>query len=233
MGDSLSPRGYFIVVEGVDGSGVSTQALLLYQHLISVGRKVHRTKEPTPGPVGSLIRLALTGRLVYPPIVAHDLGGQEITQKSRPIDDEVLTLLYAADRMDHLSNEIEPLLTRGIDVVSDRYILSALAFQSLTADTTWVLDVNSRARHPDLTIFLDVPPEISMARIASRGAPVELYEHEDKIRRVRENYRRFIPMVREKGWTVSVVDGTGAPQEVHNLIWATSTEALDGWLAWL
>lgn len=223
-------RGYFVVLEGVDGSGVSTQASLLYQHITALGRKAQLTKEPTTGPIGSLVRLALTGRLIYPPVVEHGSGVPKVIREGRPLDDELLTLLYAADRLDHLSVKIEPALTRGIDIVSDRYILSTLAFQSLSADTEWVLEVNSRARRPDLSIFLDVPPDVSIRRIASRGAPLELYEHEDKIRRVRENYMRFIPLVREIGWTVAIVDGSGTAEEVHTHIRGAYTKALKDWL---
>jgi dTMP kinase len=216
--------GYFIVVEGIDGSGVSTQAALLARHLDSIGRNAHLTKEPTTGPIGSLVRQALTGRLVYAPLVHHGVDVQADAPAYRRIDDQVLTLLYAADRLDHLGQEVEPLLARGVDVVSDRYLLSTLAFQSLGASTDWIMQVNQKARRPDLTVFLDVQPEVSMSRMAHRGGQVELYEDSDKSARARDNYLRFIPMVRDEGEAIAVVAGGGTPQDVHALVWSACVE---------
>jgi dTMP kinase len=158
----IEVRGRFIVLEGPDGAGISTQSALLRDALLARGLRAYATKEPSSGPVGSVIRQALSHRLVYPP--------------SEPIGNEVMALLYAADRLDHVQIEVLPRLQAGIHVVCDRYRLSSYAYQGLTAGQEWVRALNSRALPPDLTLFVDVPPEVSQERIAHRGDRVELYE---------------------------------------------------------
>src|SRR3954454_24780366 len=104
MADADTPvkRGLFIVLEGPDGAGISTQTALLQSSLVQRGISAFATKEPTNGPIGSVIRQALSHRLVYPP------DGQ--------IGDDVMALLYAADRLDHIKADIVPRLETGINV---------------------------------------------------------------------------------------------------------------------
>ncbi|HYY53573.1 MAG TPA: dTMP kinase, partial [Myxococcales bacterium] len=109
-------EGRFIALEGLDGSGTTTQAERIASVLRAQGRRVLLTREPSDGPIGTLIRLALTGRLGLP-------------QRSGPLTEEALALLFAADRVDHLAAVIEPALERGELVVCDRYVLSSLAYQ--------------------------------------------------------------------------------------------------------
>jgi dTMP kinase len=227
--DNTAPgRGHFIVLEGTDGSGLSTQAALLRDHLLAAGRAAYLTNEPSDGPAGAMVRLALTRRLGYAPHTSHAAGAETTTEGWAPLGDEVMALLYAADRLDHLRQDIAPRLARGVDVVCDRYRLSSLAYQSLTADLDWVAALNSKARRPDLTVFLDVPPEICRERMARRQGAVELYEQESKIRRVREHYLQLIPAAEAAGETIVRVDGRDDVSTVAALVWAACQAALPG-----
>jgi dTMP kinase len=221
-------QGSFIVLEGTDGSGLSTQAARLRDRLLAAGRAAYLTKEPSDGPAGAMVRLALTRRLGYAPHTSHAAGAETPTEGWEPLGDEVMALLYAADRLDHLRQDIEPRVARGVAVVCDRYRLSSLAYQSLSADLAWVAALNSKARRPDLTIFLDVPPEICRERMARRQGAVELYEQESKIRRVREHYLRLIPEAQAAGERIAVVDGRGDLAAVQALVWDACKAALPG-----
>ena len=109
--------GVFVVLEGIDGAGTTTQAQRWAAHLRAQRRLVHVTHEPSGGPVGAQIRLVLTQRISLP-----------VTRRA-----EVMALLFAADRLDHVSSEVEPHLRDGYVVISDRYDLSSLAYQSTSA----------------------------------------------------------------------------------------------------
>jgi dTMP kinase len=192
MADSVK-RGLFIVLEGPDGAGISTQTALLHSHMVSHGLKAVATKEPTSGPIGSVIRQALTHRLVYPP--------------SEPIGDDVMALLYAADRLDHIRASVLPRLEAGTYVVCDRYRLSSYAYQGLTLGQDWVRALNSRTIAPDLTFFIDVPPEICHERIAERGGYVELYESDERLRPIYANYLSLVESARANGERIITIDG--------------------------
>jgi dTMP kinase len=211
-GKGEGKRGLFIVLEGPDGAGISTQAALLRNALVEQGVKAYATKEPSTGPIGSVIRQALSHRLVYPP--------------DQPLDNQVMALLYAADRLDHLRADIVPRLDSGIHVICDRYRLSSYAYQGLTAGQEWVRVLNSRAIPPDLTLFIDVPPEVSQARIAHRGGYVELYESDERLRPVYANYLKLIDELQKEGERIVKIDGTGTIEEVARLALAETMKAL-------
>ncbi|HEY7726463.1 MAG TPA: dTMP kinase [Anaeromyxobacteraceae bacterium] len=194
-------RGRFLVLEGLDGAGTTTQVRLLAEALRRRGRRVHLTAEPSGGPAGSLVRQVLARRL-------GGVGGG-------PLDAGALALLFAADRLDHWASEIAPRLGSGADVVCDRYALSSLAYQSLTTGApAWVEAVNRRAPAPDLTVFLRVRPAVAMRRrLAESGRP-ELYEVAAFQRRVAGSYRRSIVRMRRLGQRVAAVDGEGAVEAV-------------------
>jgi dTMP kinase len=212
-------RGLFIVLEGPDGAGISTQTALLHSSLIQRGIRAIATKEPTIGPIGSMIRQALTHRLVAP--------------AAEPLSDDIMALLYAADRLDHIRVDIEPRLRSGIHVVCDRYRLSSYAYQGATLGQEWVRQLNSRSIKPDVTFFIDVPPDISRQRIISRGAPIEMYETEERLRPVYANYLELIEQCRAEGERVIAVDGrlaigvvaTTILQRTLAIISPTSTQA--------
>lgn len=189
------PRGRFIVVEGLDGAGTTTQCAAIARALRAGGREVHVTNEPSGGPIGTLIRQALTGRLHLP-------GGEG------PLTPQTLALLFAADRLDHLAAEIEPALRRGAVVLSDRYLLSSLAYQGAQVGMGWVAELNGRARRPDLTLFLEVGVATATARRRARGGREELYETDARQRRTARQYREAIALRRRAGERVVVVDGS-------------------------
>jgi dTMP kinase len=179
-------EGAFIVVEGIDGSGSTTIVDRLVATLKEKGRAAYRTCEPSAGPVGAMIRQILSHRIVVP--------GQGSPGWS------TMALLFAADRLDHLESEVLPRLRQGTTVISDRYDLSSLAYQSATAPSTdrreaaavlaWIRELNRRARRPDVTLVLDVRPEVAATRRGQRGSAKELYEDLDLQERLAEAYAR-------------------------------------------
>jgi len=191
-------------LEGPDGAGITTQTARLRDGLAARGMKAFATKEPTGGPIGAVIRQALSHRLVYPP--------------SEPVGDDVMALLYAADRLDHVRADILPRLEAGTHVICDRYRLSSYAYQGLTAGQDWVRTLNIKAMPPDLTLFIDVPPEISQQRIASRGGYVELYETDERLRPIYTNYLALIEELKKEGENIITLDGTGTMEQVQAAI---------------
>jgi dTMP kinase len=164
----MSARGVFVVVEGIDGAGTTTQVERYAAYLRGRGRAVHVTREPSTGPIGVFIREILAGRAVLPSSPEGDL----------------MALLFAADRLDHVRGEIEPELARGAVVLSDRYDLSSLAYQSVATSSrlpahelvAWIRSLNRFARRPDVTLVVDVSPEVAAQRRERRGAAEDLYE---------------------------------------------------------
>ena len=167
----------FIVLEGIDGSGTTTQLDLLERHLQGRGRRVHATREPSTGPIGRLLREIL-------------LGDHKSTAGA-PVDGLAMALLFAADRRDHLAREIDPALTGGADVVSDRYLLSSLAYQAQEAERDWVAGLARDLRVPNLTLLLDLPVEVAAARRRAAGRPDERYDADSVQARVAARYREL------------------------------------------
>ncbi|MDI6825661.1 MAG: dTMP kinase [Candidatus Aenigmarchaeota archaeon] len=161
-------RGLFLVIEGPDASGQSTQTELLAKWFERRGLKVFVTKEPTNSLIGGVIRAVL--------------------KKEWKIDMRTLQLLFTADRAHHLRMEINPMLERGINVVCDRYILSTLAFGSTEEDLEWLKQINSKFPEPDLTFILNVPGKICAERIAKSRFGFEFFETAEKLEIIRKNY---------------------------------------------
>jgi dTMP kinase len=198
--------GRFLVLEGLDGAGTTTQAQRLAAWLRQQGRRVHVTAEPSGGPVGALVRQVLTRRVAGAPGAAGAPAG---------FDPHALALLFAADRLDHLAAEIAPRLAEGWDVVSDRFTLSSLAYQAIACgDAVWVEQVNARARAPDATLFLEVRPAVALRRRFAASPSRELFEVPAFQRRVARSYQRALGRLRELGQRVEVVDGELAVEEV-------------------
>jgi dTMP kinase len=190
----------FIVLEGIDGAGTTTQTERLCATLLRWGRGARATREPSPGPIGRLLRQALQGGLAV--------------ESGEPIDGGTMALLFAADRRDHLQREIEPALRAGNDVVSDRYLLSSLAYQAEEANRSWVESLARGIRQPDLTILLDVSVEVAAARRRAAGRITERYDADETQRKVADNYRalaRIHP-------NVQVLDGSGSIDQVESAI---------------
>jgi dTMP kinase len=190
--------GRFIVMEGLDGAGTTTQAGLLADALSKSGRDVVRTAEPSGGPVGTMIRQMLARRVVQP--------------SGAPIDRETLALLFAADRLDHLASLVVPALERGADVISDRYYPSSFVYQgdidgSDEFDISWVRELNSRARVPDLIFFFEIPVEVSLERLGTR-AQRDIYETREKLARLETRYAEVIGLLESEGEPVHRLDAT-------------------------
>jgi dTMP kinase len=195
-------RSVFIAIEGIDGSGGTTQARMLADWFRQSGQpEVVLTCEPSHGPVGKFIREALK-----PGNAASVLA------------DSVLPFLFAADRRDHLDREIIPALQRGAAVITDRYYHSSLAYQSLSIGMPAVADLNERFRAPDLTVFLDLDPEISLARIEARGEQVERFEALDRLQQIHESYDAVLIHCRAAGEHVVTIEADAPVDEIHRAI---------------
>jgi dTMP kinase len=189
-----SGPGRFIVLEGIDGSGTTTQAGRLAASLREAGHAVVSTREPSDGPIGLVLRQALTRRLVG-------------------MSDRVLALLFAADRLDHLSSVVEPALAEGKVVVSDRYVLSSLAYQGMRLPLAWVEALNAAARPADLTLFLEVDPRTAARRRHGRGGAHELFDADEVQRAVARAYGR-VARKHARAQRVVRVDGRGSADAV-------------------
>ncbi len=191
-------EGVFIVLEGGDGSGKSTQATRLVARLAEAGREVVSTREPGATDVGAAIRSLVLG------------GGD--------LDPRTEALLIAADRAEHVAEVIRPALERGAVIVSDRYIPSSLAYQGVARG----LGVDEIARlsdwatgrlQPDLVVLLDVPPEVATRR---REGPEDRMEREPAEFRALVN-KAYRDLAHQFGWTV--VDGSAPVEVVAEQIW--------------
>ena len=175
----------FVAVEGIDGSGKSTVIGLLAETL----PRVYVTREPSGGPIGRLIR--------------------EWALRGGSVDPHVDALLFAADRIEHYRREIEPKIRENFLVITERYIESSIAYQGAAGvPIDFILYINSLVPKPDLTVILDVDPQIAVERIARRGG-VEKFEHTTFLRRVREIYLR---RAEEEGYPI--VDASRPPDVV-------------------
>jgi len=185
-------RGRFIVLEGGDGAGKTTQARILCSTLRRKGYKTHGTAEPSQGAIGKLIRRAFL--------------------EKEKISPEIEALLFAADRYLHLKSEVLPALARGRTVVCDRYMYASLAYQGAQGvDSKWLREINRFAERPDLAIYLDIPAEISLGRIKRRKSVLENLELQ---RRVREQYLQLV-----QAGELMLVDATQSMKKVaENII---------------
>jgi dTMP kinase len=202
-------RGRLVVLEGIDGAGTTTHVARMADRLRSMKVPVRATREPSDGPVGTLVRQVLTGRLVAP--------------SGRAPGWATMALLFAADRMDHVESTIDPFLAGGGVVISDRYDASSLAYQSVssgahTGDAVeWIRILNRHVRRPDLTIVLDVTAETASERRLLRGEAAQLYDQNEVQRALAEFYRDLAKHM--PGDRVVVIDASGPIDEVHGLIW--------------
>jgi len=168
-------RGKFLVLEGIDGSGTTTQLDRAVAYVQGLGHAAVATREPSTGPIGRLLREALLGHLGLP-------DGSRMDGRS-------MALLFAADRIDHLQREIEPQLASGTTVITDRYLLSSLAYQAEEAERDWVLGLARGILRPDLTILLDLPIAVAARRREAAGRPIERYDADSYLAKVAANYR--------------------------------------------
>ncbi len=207
--DLPSPRGLFMVLEGIDGAGTTTQAERYAAYLRERGRRVHITREPTLGPIGSLIRLVLK----------HRVSLREATRA------QTMALLFAADRLDHVEHEIIPMLASGCVVISDRYDLSSVAYQSVTSSkdrvqrsetAAWIRSLNRYAKRPDITLVLDVSPGTSAARRKARSTETELFDDAELQAELAAAYLRAEDLV--PGDRLVHLNGEASPASVTQAI---------------
>ncbi len=202
----------FIVIEGLDGAGTTTQSMLLVERLQAEGRPALLTREPSDGPIGVLIRQMLSGRVVTPSV---DGPGQ-------PVGREVLALLFAGDRLDHIRAEIDPALAADKVVVSDRYYHSSFVYQgdvddSDVMDLDWVKTLNERARTPDLTVFLEASVDLCLSRMAGRGSR-DIFETREKLERLERRYDQVIGAMEDEGERIIRLDAGRSREELAEAI---------------
>jgi len=204
--------GKFIVFEGLDGSGKSTQIQMIAKRIRDMHLKVYPTFEPTAGPVGSLIRQMLSGKM--------------------NTDQRTLAFLFAADRMDHLVNEengIRKKIDDGELVICDRYYFSSYAYHAQYMDMEWVIHANSLNAgilRPDLTVFIDVEPETCLERIQTNRNNFEMYEKIDIMKKVRANYFKAFEQLKDLEHIVAV-DGNGSLERVGEAVFREVMKAIN------
>jgi len=197
-------KNFFIAFEGIDGSGKSTQVKLLKEKLEEAGLKVYTTCEPTDGPMGKMIRDMFNGRA--------------------EADHRIIAALFVADRLDHLlnkSNGILKKLEEGYTVITDRYYLSSYAYQSAHLDLEWVIKANSLSAgllRPDLNIYIDITPEISIERLKKGRTSVELYETLENLQAVRQKYFDVMEILKDEE-KLFVIDGNRTHEAIASDIW--------------
>ena len=196
----MSAKGIFIVFEGIDGAGKTTQVNLLAQNLASLGREVSLSAEPTTLATGKAIRRALSGE-----------------EKKSECE---MAAMFVLDRIAHNINSetgIRALTERGIDVISDRYYYSSLAYQGTATDYEWVkaMNINSpEIRRPDLCIYLDLLPEQSLERISRGRESFEIYENLEKLTAVRAKFLSVVEDLRRDGESIYVVNAARAAEDI-------------------
>jgi dTMP kinase len=192
----------FVVFEGGDGSGTTTQLSRLAERLKNVERPTFfPTFEPTDGQIGKLIRSALKKDLILKP--------------------QTLAMLFAADRNEHLNGQdgILAHVNRGELVVSDRFVLSSLVYQGIECGNELPTVLNSRFPAPELTIFLDIDPKIAINRMSKRGS-LEIYEYLEFQEKVRQKYKSAVDDYRKNGARVEVIDSSKTIEEVADQVWS-------------
>ena len=198
-------KGRFIVFEGIDGAGKSTQIALLRASLEKMGYTVHHTAEPTDLDTGKMLRAALSGD---PPRTACEMA-----------------TLFVLDRIAH-NKEIEKALEAGEIVICDRYYYSSLAYQGSLCDYGWVKRMNCdcpEIRRPDLCVFLDLAPKDAIARITARGEATEIYEKEETLTLFRDTFHRVFASLEDR---VAIVNAAPAPDIIAAEVLAAVKEIL-------
>ncbi|MEG1137370.1 MAG: dTMP kinase [Lachnospiraceae bacterium] len=197
-------KGPFVALEGIDGSGKSTQVQLLIEKMKEENIPCYATMEPTDSPIGSLIHQIMMGRI--------------------KTDNKVIAALFVADRLDHLLNDINGIAAKieeGISVVSDRYYFSSYAYHGVDMPMEWVINANEQSSNilrPTVNIFIDVAPDIAMERIAKNRFQQELFEKKSRLVSVREKYLEAFEKLKNSE-TVIIIDGNQSPQEIAKDIW--------------
>ncbi|MBE6584243.1 MAG: dTMP kinase [Ruminococcaceae bacterium] len=191
----------FIVFEGIDGAGKTTQINLLAAALSKHNIACSVTAEPTTLPSGKLLRQALAGEI---PTTAMEMAE-----------------MFARDRVNHNVDKeqgIEKQLSDGITVISDRYYYSSLAYQGaeLGFDAVSALNLeNPDIRTPDLCVFLDLTPEKSLERIGARvDVPREIYENYEYLEKTRKMFFDVFERLKQRGEKIVIIDASGSVDDI-------------------
>jgi len=207
--------GKFIVIEGMDGAGKSTQVKLLHEKMKENGVNIYVTREASDGPIGKLLR-------------------SEYLSGKRQCDEHVLNYLYAADRLDHISNKEDGMLKyieEGTNVLCDRYYLSSLAYDTYmhwgTKEYSKQMNdiinrnmLNIQLLSPDLTIFIDLPVEVCLERLQRNRDELSIYETKDKLEKIKLSYMESINILQNQyDHNICIIDGNRSIDEISYLIW--------------
>jgi dTMP kinase len=197
-------KNYFIAFEGIDGSGKSTQVRLLSEKLKKEGFKIYTTFEPTDSPIGSVIKNIFRHRI--------------------EADHRTIAGLYVADRLDHLLNKTNGILQKmedGYTVITDRYYFSSYAYQGTHMSLDWVIQANSLSAgllRPDMTIFIDVPPDVCMQRLSEDRGMIQLYESLENLHSVRAKYFESFDRLKQEE-NIVIIDGNRPFEIIFSDIW--------------
>jgi len=191
----------FVVFEGLDGAGTTTQADLLEKKFNFDKISCINSCEPTKSFIGKAIREVLSGDI--------------------RVASGTISKLFVSDRHEHLYNPdtgIVSLCNAGNFVISDRYLFSSLAYQSMDYGFDRVLELNSSFPLPEHLFFLDVPPEICQKRLSSRVL-LEIYEEKHLQENILSNYRKSLNIFKDTGMNIHILDGTKNKENLGKIIW--------------
>lgn len=224
----MESRGKFIVIEGIDGSGKSTQVKLLKERLnLNHNREkyenIHFTREASDGPIGKLLRYTY-------------LAGKRLC------DERVINMLYAADRFDHITNADDGMIRfieHGTHVISDRYYLSSMAYNTYMMPTkdkviemiNHTITMNRyimETLRPDVTIYIDLDPANALYRINAGRDENSVYETAEKLTKIHDAYDISMNILRDKyDENIIVVDGNRSISDIHEEIYSIVCDVLD------
>lgn len=211
MKNKIISNAKFIVLEGIDGSGTTSNAKYLVETLNELGIKSIYTNEPNlNNPIGALIKQDLL--------------------KRDDIDPESMLLMFAADRRQHINSRIWPALENNTWVVCDRYIMSTLSYQIQFCNAEMVYYLCQGLLIPDLTLYLDIPSDQGLKRVETRNSnsQKEIYEKNDLLSKVRDEYLQLANLETPNFFSKKtvIIDSSKSKdnveqeilEEIHNLI---------------
>ena len=192
----------FVVFEGIDGAGTSTQMRLLAER--DSGKKIAFTAEPTDRPTGKFLRQILAGK--------------------EKVSAQTAAYLFAADRAEHLWGDggLVDQTKNGLTVVSDRYLFSNLAYQGVTCGEELPRTLNSPFPLPELLFFFDISAQKSLERVEKRGEAKEIYENEKFLENTAARYREIVNRYKKlenSGMRIVELDATLPKEKISDLIW--------------
>ncbi len=231
-------EGKFIVLEGITSSGKTTIGKRLAAEFFARGRSVQFNEEPTPQPFGKLIRSIIEHRIDWAAVEAIKKS-DTLKYLSRPVELMVLSLLgslgnielrerdrqflFVLNRFEDLLENVRPALEAGVNIIQSRYELSTFAFgKTRDIPPSELMELQAEVlggvyRFPDLTVFVDVPPEVAYERLKAAGKTVDMYETTSQMAKTREAYLGLIGSFRTRAGygNIAVVDGRPSLEEVY------------------